>query len=117
MQVPLQGTTIQLTKNLESKLHRDRSNRGASFITGVGSWTGGETFLEDPQGEDEILLDEDIPRIGTAGSRIRGRREKIHDRLVPFDGTHTHGTCTFAGERYSIILYCLGTQVYHETQS
>jgi hypothetical protein len=112
MQVPLQGTTIQLTKNLASKLHRDRSNRGASFITGVGSYTQGETFLEDSQGRDEMLLSEDIPRIGSAGTLIQGRKEAIQGKLVPFDGTRTHGTCDFSGEQYAIILYCLGTSRY-----
>eukprot|EP00930_Biecheleria_cincta_P096760 TRINITY_DN88555_c0_g1_i1.p1 TRINITY_DN88555_c0_g1~~TRINITY_DN88555_c0_g1_i1.p1 ORF type:complete len:1066 (-),score=192.38 TRINITY_DN88555_c0_g1_i1:153-3350(-) len=115
LEVPLEGSTMQLTKNLESKLHRDKNNLGASFITGVGDWTGGQTFIEDLHGDVIIRLFEDIPQIGTTGAKIQGRMEQIRDRLVPFDGNKIHGTCPFVGERYAIILYCLGTQSFYET--
>jgi hypothetical protein len=104
MDVPLVGTTIQLTKNLQSRLHKDKNNRGTSYITGLGSWSGGETFMEDPSGP-EVVVD-------AANAQVRGRKESIKEKVIQFDGTKVHGTCPFEGERYAIILYSLGTQVY-----
>jgi len=113
----LEGTTIQLTKNLESKMHKDKYNRGASFITTLSppGTAGGQTFIEDPAGDHVHRLSEDIAGIGKAGDSIRGRAEQSRKQLVRFDGNLCrHCTMPFEGERYAVILFSLGV-AYHET--
>ena len=46
------ATTMQVTKDLLSKAHTDKNNRGPSGIFGFGNYTGGETFVEDENGSD-----------------------------------------------------------------
>ena len=44
---PIVCTSIQLSRNLEGKLHVDKNNQGNSYITGVGDYQYRETFFYD----------------------------------------------------------------------
>ena len=81
----LDATTMQITKDLRSKLHRDKNNRGPSGIRGFGNYTGGETFVEDENGSETYTLNEDIEGIGKCGDVIRGQKLDVHSLQV-FDG-------------------------------
>ena len=74
---PIFGTSIQLTKRLRSKVHVDRKNQGESWIVGVGSWTGGETFFYDKDSLGSRKLTEDIARIGPKGTLLPGETQQI----------------------------------------
>lgn len=108
-----EATSIQLTKNLCTKPHRDANNKGPSYIFGLGDWKNGETFVEDANGTDEYELGEDIPNIGRQGTVLRGYKKDIHT-LQKFDGTKTHCTTKFTGTRYCIVLFCIKSK-YQET--
>ena len=103
------GTTLQVTKNLQTKEHKDKNNGGPSAITGFGDWKGGQTWIADPTGDDVIALSEDVAGIGAAGKMLLGRNEQIRGRLVLFDGkANVHCTQPFVGERYAVVLFSLG---------
>ena len=70
----LGATTIQLTKDFQSKLHKDKNNKGPSGIFGLGDWVGGETFVQDELGTDTYTLTEDIPKLGKKGDQLQGRK-------------------------------------------
>ena len=112
--IHLQATSIQITKNLQSKPHKDKNNRGPSCIFGLGDWTGGELWVQDNRGRDLLELQEDIEGIGKRGDKLHGQKHSIKDGLIEFDGKRVHGTMEFTGERYAIILYSIGT-AYQET--
>ncbi|CAE7375765.1 unnamed protein product [Symbiodinium sp. CCMP2592] len=111
-----EATSIQVTKNLCSKPHTDKNNKGPSWIFGLGDWTeGGETFVQDDSGTEEYELQEDIPHIGEKkGKVLRGFKKDIHT-LQQFDGTKIHCTVPFEGTRYAIILYAINNRSYHKT--
>ena len=109
----LGATTIQLTKDFQSKLHKDKNNKGPSGIFGLGDWVGGETFVQEELGSDTYTLTEDIPKIGKKGDRLQGRKLDIH-RLQCFDGNKPHATMDFDGRRYAIVLFCIGKS-YEQT--
>lgn len=89
-------TSIQITKNLRTKRHKDKKNSGFSLIFTLGDHTGGELFIEDEQGSEEIHV--------------------VRNQLVKFDGSrHWHGTKEFRGTRYAVVLYSMGTASYEET--
>ena len=73
----LKGTSIQLTKNMRTKFHRDRNNRGCSYITALGNFIDGETFVAFPTGSDRIVLQEDIKGFGLTGKSVRGSDRQI----------------------------------------
>ena len=109
-----EATSIQVTKNLCSKPHRDKNNKGPSWIFGLGDWTeGGETFVQDHSGTEEYELQEDIRDIGPKGKVLHGFKRDIHT-LQKFDGTKIHCTVPFEGTRYAIILYAINRS-YHAT--
>ena len=64
--------------------HEDRNNLGLSLIVGLGRYEGGEL---------EILLDSKWSKVN-----IRGR-------YVLFDGSITHRTADFEGDRHSLVLF------------
>ncbi|CAE7245749.1 unnamed protein product, partial [Symbiodinium microadriaticum] len=108
-----EATSIQVTKNLCTRPHRDVNNRGPSRIFGLGDWTeGGETFVQDDRGTEKHELQEHIPGIGPKGKVLRGFKKDIHT-LQQFDGTKIHCTVPFKGTRYAIILYAIHRS-YHE---
>merc|ERR1719265_2015826 len=113
----LPGTTLQLTKNLQSRWHRDKNNQGPSYITGLGSYVGGQLFVEDKNGDMIFPLQEAIPGVGSKGECLQGHIESIRKHLVEFDGNRAHGTLPFKGERFSVIRFCLGTESYNDTPS
>ena len=109
----LHATTIQLTKDLMTKPHKDVNNRGPSGIFGLGNWSGGETFVQDQHGKDYFTLTEDIEGIGKSGDTLQGVKLDIHN-LQQFDGNLVHCTLPFVGRRYAIVLFSLGRS-YDET--
>lgn len=89
-------TSIQITKNLRTKRHKDKKNSGFSLIFTLGDHTGGELFIEDEKGSEQVHV--------------------VRNQLVKFDGSrHWHGTKEFRGTRYAVVLYSMGTASYEET--
>lgn len=114
----LQGTTLQLTKSMQSRPHRDGNNQGESYAAGFGTFVGGQLFEEDAAASDLVHeLSEDLPKIGKAGHKIRGRAHAVLNRIVPFNGKERiHFTMPWlGGDRYVAILFCTGTASYQET--
>ena len=109
-----EATSIQLTKDLKSRPHKDRNNRGPSLIFGLGDWTGGETFVQEDGGPDTFRLRADIKGIGKRDKRLRGYKLDIH-KPQRFDGNQVHCTMPFTGRRYAVVLYSLGRRSYEET--
>ena len=107
------ATSIQLTKNLKSKPHRDKNNRGPSLIFGLGDWKGGETFVQEDGGPDTYRLGETIEGIGRKNQLLHGHKYDIH-QPQRFDGNQVHCTMRFTGQRYAVVLYSLGRS-YEET--
>eukprot|EP00435_Cladocopium_sp_Y103_P045744 s1054_g13.t1 len=89
-------SSIQITKNLQTKRHKDKKNNGLSLIFTLGDHTGGELYIEDEQGSEQVHV--------------------VRNQLVKFDGSrHWHGTKEFRGTRYAVVLYSMGTASYEET--
>ena len=112
----LAGSSIQINKNHQSAPHVDGNNSGPSFMLGQGCWTGGQLFVEDSSGDFVIELPADVKKIGKPGQKVVGSLLNIRDdTIVEFDGTRIHATFPFQGERYSMIMFTMGTESYHET--
>ena len=95
-------SSIQITKNLKTRRHKDKNNRGWSLIFSVGDHSAGELFIDHETGEAEL-------------EGVKGNKVEVHNSLALFDGNQMHGTMPFEGERYAIILYALGTEHYTQT--
>ena len=95
-------SSIQITKNLKTRRHKDKNNRGWSLIFTVGDHSAGELFIDHETGEAEL-------------EGVKGNKVEVHNSLALFDGNQMHGTMPFEGERYAIILYALGTEHYTQT--
>ena len=95
-------SSIQITKNLKTRRHKDKNNRGWSLIFTVGDHSAGELFIDHETGEAEL-------------EGVKGNKIEVHNSLALFDGNQMHGTMPFEGERYAIILYAIGTEHYKQT--
>ncbi|CAK0831421.1 unnamed protein product, partial [Prorocentrum cordatum] len=49
-------TSIQLNYNYASRPHVDKNNLGASVIVGFGDYDGGELWVHDAEGDEELVL-------------------------------------------------------------
>jgi len=85
--VPIHWDAIQVNDNYESMPHRDKGNKGLSYIVGFGNYTGGELMC-DVSGEAKSY---DINHIGHVfnGSQI------------------THWTAPWEGQRYSLVFFSI----------
>ena len=95
-------SSVQITKNLQTRRHKDKNNRGMSLIFTVGDHSAGELFIDAETGEAEL-------------EGVKGNKIEVRNSLQLFDGNHMHGTMPFRGERYAIILYAIGTEHYKQT--
>ena len=77
-------TSIQLSRNLMSKLHVDKNNQGDSYITGVGDYQGGGTFFYDNSEDayDFYTMTNAIPKFGTESTMLRGNIKNIKDTVI-----------------------------------
>ena len=80
-------TSIQINKNQKTNKHKDGKNVGASYIIGLGDYTGGDVRLYSPDGK----TFKDI---------------NIKNRWAKFNGSELeHETTPFKGTRYSLVFY------------
>ncbi len=86
-----QWTQVQLNKNFQSPPHYDGANIGESYIVGLGDYTGGRLYLEQPS------MFTDTPLI---------RKENIKNKPFKFNGSkHKHWTEDYTGTRYSVVFF------------
>lgn len=100
-------TSIQVNVDYASKPHVDRNNLGASFIIGLGNYTGGKLWVHDDSGRKKHTLDEDItlaPMYKKQDTYL-GREINIRNRWTQFDGNRLHFTRPFNGVRYSLVYF------------
>ena len=114
---PVVCTSIQLSRNVQSRLHVDKNNQGESYITGLGSYEGGATFFYscDEQAPAQYVMTEKIKKFGDVGTVLHGYNRDIKQEIVAFDGTKPHGTLPFTGERFAVIGFSVGTSMYDRT--
>lgn len=100
-------TSIQVNKDYASRPHVDKNNVGSSLIIGFGEYEGGQTWVQDDDGTEELTVGEDIisPHNYRKGRTYKGKFLDIKDRLVEFDGNRLHYTTPFTGERYSLVFF------------
>ena len=79
-------STIVVNKNLQCKKHIDKMNKGLTWITACGDYTGGQLRVYD--GNSDKYVDHDI-----------------HDKWLLFDGQNPHETLPFTGNRF-VAIYC-----------
>jgi len=80
-------SSIQFNKNHRSAKHTDSKNTGASYIVGLGDYTGGELIVYDEAGKNPV-------------------KKNIKNRFYKFNGSlYPHETSPFKGERYSLVFY------------
>lgn len=102
----IHGSTLQLTKNLQTVEHQDQNNGGKSYGTTFGEHTGGGLWVEDANGEEQVAFPAHLKKEGSP-EVLRGNRHQPRRALVQFDGNRIHCTCPFQGERYAVILFGL----------
>ena len=100
-------TSIQVNYNYSSRAHVDANNLGASYIIGLGEYSGGELWVHDEAGQEVYVLegDEDVTGYYRVGKEFQGKLLQIRDAWTIFDGNKLHLTQPFLGERYSIIFF------------
>ncbi|CAE7857444.1 unnamed protein product [Symbiodinium necroappetens] len=95
----LQGATgprSSLTIGINSCLsyHRDVHNVGMNSTIALGQFSGGQVWVEDPEGSDWREVSSD--------RWVRGRVHKTHHRLLSFSPKDLHRVEPHRGERWSI---------------
>lgn len=82
-------TSIQFNKNAKMKKHKDTYNKTASYIIGLGDYTGGDLILYDEQGKNP-------------------KRINIKNKFVNFNGAvRPHEVAPFKGNRYTLVYYSI----------
>ena len=99
-------TSIQINRNLRTIPHRDSNNRGYSIGWAVGNWTGGDLFLYDPYGTEQLVVTDAACKVASMGDILPGRRLDVH-QPVCFDGNTIHATMPFQGDRVMIVFFCV----------
>lgn len=89
--VTVQYTSITINQNYKAKAHRDKGNRGDSFLVAFGNYTGGN--LNILEGDMKGTYDVRTPLI-TDFSKV------------------LHEVQEFAGDRYSLVFYTLEPRNY-----
>lgn len=117
----LQVTSIQITKNLQSRPHVDRGNMGPSDLIALGDFEGGETWVEEVQtlrfgapagtnNYEDYQVQEMVNRCYKPGQVVRGRVNDVKNKWLRFDGNTLHFTKPFVGERFCIIFFTMKRQ-------
>jgi len=96
-------TSLQVNVNNKCAPHTDR-NLSTSFIYGLGNYTGGELFVEDPNGADRLLLSKAVSGY-PKGAEVRGDYLNIKSKWLEFDGGKVHAVKPFKGIRFSLVYY------------
>ena len=78
--------TVTINKNHAAAKHVDKSNKGHSWIIGLGNYTGGEL----------VFTDKKSPYYGT---------HNIKNKWLKFVGDTEHYVKPFKGERYTLVYY------------
>eukprot|EP01048_Picozoa_sp_COSAG05_P012924 COSAG05_NODE_1332_length_5154_cov_7.919090_5_plen_119_part_00 len=78
--------TVTVNKNHAAAKHVDVSNKGHSWIIGLGNYTGGEL----------VFTDKKSPYYGT---------HNIKNKWLKFVGDTEHYVKPFKGERYTLVYY------------
>ena len=99
-------TSIQINRNLRTIPRRDSNNRGYSIGWAVGNWTGGDLFLHDYYGVEQVVVTDAACRVASLGDILPGRRLDVH-RPVCFDGNTIHATLPFQGDRVMMVVFCV----------
>lgn len=99
-------TSIQINRNLRTIPHRDSNNRGYSIGWAVGNWTGGDLFLYDPHGIEQLVVSDTTCKVASMGDILPGRRLDVH-QPVCFDGNTIHATMPFQGDRVMMVFFCV----------
>ena len=86
-------TPICLNVDFAASPHVDRANVGERWILGMGSYEGGQLWVE---GDGEELF-----------SGMRGSRHDIRHRWRKFNGQRVHATCPYNSYRVSVVLFTL----------
>ena len=99
-------TSIQINRNLRTIPHRDSNNRGYSIGWALGNWMGGELFLHDNYGVEQLVVTDAACRVASPGDILLGRRLDVH-HPVCFDGNTIHATLPFQGDRIMMVFFCV----------
>ena len=94
-----------MTHNEASALHVDTCNVPGSknFAVGLGSYVGGELFIEAPGGSVPFLDD-------ATGEWLWGEKRALNLEPCTFDGFARHATLPWEGDRWTIIAYSAVSQ-------
>ncbi|CAE7476803.1 unnamed protein product, partial [Symbiodinium microadriaticum] len=94
-----------VTHNEASALHVDTCNTPGSknFAVGLGGYTGGELFVEDPGGS--VPFHDDA-----TGEWLWGEKHALNLEPCTFDGFARHATLPWEGDRWTIIAYSAVSQ-------
>ena len=99
-------TSIQINRNLRTIPHRDSNNRGYSIGWAVGNWTGGDLFLYDPHGIEQLVVSDAACKVASMGDILPGRRLDVRQPIC-FDGNTIHATMPFQGDRVMMVFFCV----------
>ena len=101
-------TSIQMTKNLKTKISKDTNTTGRSYILLLGDFQGGGTFVErgSPWTRNDFRVKENVIRKVRDGQAVVGDVYLGGDIPLPFDGRLYHEAEEFSGERIAIVFFC-----------
>ncbi|CAE7592500.1 unnamed protein product [Symbiodinium natans] len=118
-QTPLSGTSLRVTKNHEAHWHQHDDNTGLQYMTTLGDFAGGETFIVEEEGQEVMELKQAVEGLGLAGQKIRGQRKDARRRIITFHGRKLHCTCPFldTDERYAITLFSCSNKGLERTST
>lgn len=77
-------TSIQINKNVPTKWHIDKNNKGQSYCLSLGNFTGGELVQKWKGGTRNLIT---------------------KNRMIKYDGQLEHKTGSWRGTRYAIIWF------------
>jgi len=100
-------TSIQVNVNYASRPHVDRNNLGASYIIGLGKYTGGALWVHKDDGNKAHTLEDEVTLapMYNKGDTYMGSDTNIQGRWTQFNGNRLHLTRPFQGTRYSLVYF------------
>ena len=107
-------SSFVISANNRQPIHRDVNNdpQYSNHLIGVGSYTGGELWIEAPPGYEgqDALAQESVD-----GRRLGGRKVPTAGKCVAFSPQAWHGTCPWKGNRLVVSAFvCRGCKVAGE---
>ena len=100
-------TSLQVNRNVQTRMHIDGANSGEAFLCSVGQFEGGMLWCYDPAGThfQRVPPDAGVGLRPFRGALMRGSLHETRHRFVSIRQNLPHATMPWQGERWSLVMF------------